>query len=212
LIEQTKEAVREGGDNLDLSRLLSRHNAAQTGEDKDNVIGLLRLARDQLGIEVDYTEDTDQFFWNVAVKLLQADGNLDILGDIDHGGMAAPYSTLPSWAPRWQTSRALITKASSTTRLADYGNFCASGDASRSCPLDLRAGGKLLHVSGHMPHTISKRGKFSAGFTSAGDDNAVYEDWECVIDARTHRRPRSPGRRKTRCARGTAPPRTARDG
>lgn len=205
MIEHTRTAIRAGGGSMGLSSLLSRHNAAQTSEVKDNVIGLLGLAEDQLGIQVDYTEETDNFLWDIAVRLLRADGNLDVLGDIDHSeeALSAGQTTLPSWVPHWQTSRSLVGETSSTTRLADYGHFCASGETNKLYDLNIRVGDRFLQASGHILDTITATGKFWSNSTSMKNIEDIYEDWERVTGAYITTGPKY--QPTTRRSRGTYP-------
>lgn len=184
MIERTRAAVIQGdAQRLKLSTLLSRHNCFQASEPKDNIIGIIGMAHSDLGIEIDYSRDTGDYFRSVALALLRHDRNLDILGDVDHGEellVGADSNNVPSWVPRWQTSRALVTEASDTTRLADYGPFRACGEyVSWDVPAreeqDTTA---FLDVEGHLLDTVAVTGTYLSEFVSFLADEAVYKDWE----------------------------------
>ncbi|XXG98962.1 hypothetical protein Hte_005295 [Hypoxylon texense] len=183
MIERTRAAVIQGDTRrLKLSTLLSRHNCFQATEPKDNIIGIIGMASSDLNIEVDYSRETGEFFHSVALELLKGDRNLDILGDVDHGKdlSGVDRGSVPSWVPRWQTSRALVSEASETTRLADYGSFRSCGeyvswDVATRDEQDITT---LLDVEGHMLDTVSVVGVYWSEFIDFTVDDAVYKDWE----------------------------------
>lgn len=183
MIERTRAAVIQGDTRrLKLSTLLSRHNCFQATEPKDNIIGIIGMASGHLNIEIDYSKETGDYFRSAALELLKDDRNLDILGDVDHGeGLAGvDGGNVPSWVPRWQTSRALVSEASETTRLADYGPFRSCGEyVSWDIPArDEQGSTTLLDVEGHLLDTVAVVGTYFSEFINFIQDDAVYKDWE----------------------------------
>ncbi|RYC63813.1 hypothetical protein CHU98_g2386 [Xylaria longipes] len=196
LIERTRSAVDHGhARRLALSKLLSRHNCSQATEPKDNVIGVIGMTSSRLNIRIDYSQDTSDFFRSVAVKVLKEDGNLDILGDIDHGveltqtRNGAGDSGTASWVPHWQTSRALVSESSDTTRLADYGPFKSCGEyiSWDASVRDEQGGMGLLDVEGYRLDSIAKVGGYMEEFVDFTQDDYIYDDWERrVVDVYSH--------------------------
>ncbi|KAI1380121.1 heterokaryon incompatibility protein-domain-containing protein [Hypoxylon crocopeplum] len=183
MIERTRAAVIQGDTKrLRLSTLLSRHNCFQATEPKDNIIGIIGMASSHLNIKVDYNMNTDDFFRSAALELLKEDRSLDILGDVDHGKELAGVDNgnVPSWVPRWQTSRAFVSEASETTRLADYGPFQSCGEyVSWDVSVREEQGSmRLLDVEGHMLDTVAVVGTYWSEFVNFIEDDAVYKDWE----------------------------------
>ncbi|KAI2616258.1 heterokaryon incompatibility protein-domain-containing protein [Hypoxylon sp. NC1633] len=183
MIERTRAAViHDDTRRLRLSTLLSRFNCFQATEPKDNIIGIIGMANSHLGLEIDFNKDTDGFLHSAALRLLRDDRNLDILGDVDHGKelVEDDKANIPSWVPRWQTSRALVTEASETTRLADYGPFRSCGEyVSWDVSVrDEKGRTTLLDVEGHLLDTVAVVGKYWSDFIGFVQDDAVYKDWE----------------------------------
>ncbi|KAI0426033.1 heterokaryon incompatibility protein-domain-containing protein [Xylaria sp. FL1042] len=197
LIERTRSAVDHGhARRLTLSKLLSRHNCSQASEPKDNIIGVIGMTSSHPRIRIDYNQDTSDFFRLVAVEVLKEDGSLDILGDIDHGVEltqtrdGAGEIRTASWVPHWQTSRALVTETSDTSRLADYGPFKSCGEYS-SWNVSVReeqGGMGLLDVEGYKLDSIAKVGGYMDEFDGFVRDDYVYDDWERrIADVSSHR-------------------------
>ncbi|KAI1422581.1 heterokaryon incompatibility protein-domain-containing protein [Xylaria sp. FL1777] len=198
LIERTRSAVDHGQTRrLTLSKLLSRHSCSQATEPKDNIIGVIGMMSSRLNIKVDYSQDTNSFFRSVAVKVLKEDGNLDILGDIDHGAELTPTGTgagdrgTASWVPHWQTSRVFVSETSDTARLADYGSFKACGQYI-SCNISVhgeQGGMGLLDVEGYRLDSIAKVGGYMDEFKEFTHDDYVYDEWERrIVDVVSHGR------------------------
>ncbi|KAI1279465.1 heterokaryon incompatibility protein-domain-containing protein [Xylaria sp. FL0933] len=196
LIERTRSAVDQGHSRrLTLSKLLSRHSCSQATEPKDNIIGVIGMMSSHPRIRIDYNQDTSDFFRSVAVEVLKDDGNLDILGDIDHGVEltqardGADEIRTASWVPHWQTSRALVTETSDTLRLADYGPFNSCGDyTSWSVSIREEQGGMgLLDVEGYKLDSISNVGGYMEDFEDFVRDDHIYDDWERrIVDVSSH--------------------------
>ncbi|KAI0975436.1 heterokaryon incompatibility protein-domain-containing protein [Xylaria arbuscula] len=187
LIELTRSAVDQGQTRrLTLSKLLSRHSCSQASEPKDNVIGVIGMTSSRLNMIIDYSQDTGEFLRSVAVKVLMEDGNLDMLGDIDHGievtqtGSGISGISTASWVPHWQTSRVLVTDMSDTSRLADYGPFKSCGEhiSFNAFVHDEQDGMGLLDVEGYRLDSIAKVGGYMEEFGDFVKDDFIYDDWE----------------------------------
>jgi hypothetical protein len=116
-------------------------------DSRDKVFAARGLATDipANSLLPDYTKSFEDVFTEVATYYLSTDGDLDLLGYVDHDP-ASPNSSIPSWVPDWR--RKLV-------RTVDpISGYNACGEARRPGPLVF---GRTLSTNGKRVDTIQFR-------------------------------------------------------
>lgn len=126
------------GSESKLLDVLARFRFKKATDPRDNVFGLLGLASDSLGVEVDYHKSVQDVFTRVAECLINASANFDIISQSQWAvfNNSSRHLGLPSWVPDFAAP------GNATLLFAQRSVFSA-GDPSCTVPCQVSPTGQL---------------------------------------------------------------------
>lgn len=124
--------------NMELCRLLRLCHPLQSSDPRDKVYSLLGICSDydRTGITPNYETPVAEVYTSVAVKLIEADGTLDLFSSI-HPGKGI---SLPAWVPDWSTFSFHSEPLIANVYLIKWGLNQASGDSSAEIEVTMHGG------------------------------------------------------------------------
>lgn len=162
-IQTSRQALGSGdGQNLKLSVLLSRHRSSLATNPSDKVFALFGLSPQipskAIDIPVNYEVPLSDLYKSLTIKIIQCDGNLDILSATSLSRLTAKAASLylPSWVPDWSLGKPWSSIRYNGLETLEECSFHASGN---DTPYNLQLeNDKILVVRGQIIDKIAEVG------------------------------------------------------